>query len=92
MSGMLAWLVETTVPDELGHAIHEYVDAGVRHKSGATPTDFLKSFLRVSRELGYATRDDSWNEFEKEFTIIVMRAVMAEARLRIVDPTYFDEK
>ena len=91
MSGMLAWLASTTKPDELGHAVQEYVDGNVRHKAGATPTDFLKSFLRVSRELAYATRDDSWNEFEKEFATIVRRLVQAEARLRIVDPAYFED-
>lgn len=91
MAGMLSWLAETTAPDDLGHAVEEYVDGGVRHKSGAKPTDFLQSFLRVSRELGYATRDDSWNEFEKEFTIIVRRLIQAEARLRIIDPGYFND-
>lgn len=72
------------IPDD---RICDVIDQGIRHKAGATPDDYLKSFLRISRDLGYATQDDSWSEFEKEFAIIVMRMVQAErhvARLKHV--------
>jgi hypothetical protein len=61
--------------------LENVIDRGIRHKSGATPTDFLNSFLRISRPLAYATQDDSWGEFEKHFTIIVRRMVRAERKL-----------
>lgn len=31
--------------------------------------EYLKSFLLVARQYGYATRDDSWGELEKELAI-----------------------
>lgn len=57
-------------------------DAGLRHQTPrAQPTDYLKAWLKISRDFGYATRDDSWGEFEKEFAIIIRRLVVAEAKL-----------
>lgn len=47
-------------------------DRGLRHKTGKTPDDYLKAFLEVGREFAYATRDDSWGEFEKLFHIMAM--------------------
>lgn len=45
------------------------IDFNVRHQSGAKPYDYLKNFLRVARQYGYATQDDSWGELEKELEI-----------------------
>lgn len=45
----------------------------LRHKSGVEPKDYLKNFLRVARQYGYATRDDSWGELEKELQIAFRR-------------------
>lgn len=53
----------------------EVVDVGIRHKSGAKPTDYLKAWLNTSRQFGYATNDGSWGEFEKEFSIMVRNYV-----------------
>ncbi len=88
---MIQDIIENSLPDEVGGKIERYVDQGVRHKSGATPDDFLKAFLRTSRQLAYATQDDSWNEFEKEFTIIVSRMARAENWLRLNHPTFFED-
>lgn len=74
----------TDAVDELGlialRAVAE--NLGIRHKPGAQPADYLKAFLTVSRPLAYATQDDSWGEFEKEFGHIVCRLIDAEAELR----------
>lgn len=53
----------------------------VRHKSGAKPIDYLKAFLPIARALAFATHDDSWGEFEKEFSIIVCALIDAKARI-----------
>lgn len=50
----------------------------IRHKSNATEKDYLNAFLTISRCFGYATNDDSWGEFEKEFHVIIMRLIKAE--------------
>ena len=60
------------------------VDAGLRHKRGSRPVDFLNQWLNVGRCFGYATKDDSWGEFEKIFSIIVRRLVVAERNLNQV--------
>ena len=61
--------------------IEETVDKGIRHKSGVRPVDYLKHWLYVARHFAYATHDDSWGEFEKEFAIIIKRLVKAEREL-----------
>jgi len=58
--------------------INNITQTDIRHKSGATDKDYLKAFLSLSRCFGYATRDNSWGEFEKEFHIIVNRLIKAE--------------
>lgn len=58
--------------------IQNIVDKGLRHKSGLKPIDYLKHWLYIARHFGYATHDDSWGEFEKEFAIIITRLVSAE--------------
>lgn len=42
------------------------------------PIDYLKHWLNISRCFGYATQDGSYNEFEKEFAIIISRMLRAE--------------
>lgn len=62
--------------------VEDIVDKGLRHRVGLKPDDYLQHFLWVGRQFGFATHDDSWGEFEKEFAIIVKRMVQAENRLR----------
>lgn len=64
------------------HDIERVVDIGLRHKSGAKPFDYLKHWLSISRHFGYATQDETWGEFEKEFAIIIKRLVVAERTLK----------
>lgn len=61
--------------------IENQVDIGLRHRRGAKPYDYLAHWLSVARHFAYATRDDSWGEFEKEFAIIIKRLVTAERDL-----------
>ena len=65
--------------------LENVIDQGIRHKAGTSHIDYLRAFLRISRPLGYATHDESWGEFEKEFTIIVRRMIMAERRLKSLE-------
>jgi hypothetical protein len=58
--------------------IENIVDKGLRHRSGVKPYDYLKHWLFIVRHFGFATQDDSWGEFEKEFAIIIKRLVSAE--------------
>lgn len=58
--------------------IENIVDKGLRHRTGKTSNDYLKHWLYIARHFGYATKDDSWGEFEKEFAIIIKRLVKAE--------------
>jgi len=51
--------------------IEAVVDAGLRHRSNVTPYDYLKHWCSIGRQFAYATMDDSWGEFEKEFAIII---------------------
>ena len=37
------------------------------------PSAYLKQFLSVARQYGYATEDDSWGELEKELSIVFRR-------------------
>ena len=61
--------------------IDNIVDKGLRHRSGVKPADYLAHWLKIARHFGYATHDDSWGEFEKEFAIIIKRLVVAEREL-----------
>lgn len=69
--------LETATPKEL----EEWADAGLRHKRGKRPFDYLRHWLNIGRHFGYATRDESWGEFEKIFCIMVKRLVVAERDL-----------
>ncbi len=60
--------------------IEDVVDIGLRHRSGTEPKDYLAHWLSIARQFAYATHDDSWGEFEKEFAIIIRRLVTAERR------------
>lgn len=63
--------------------IEKYVDLGLRHRSpNVEPYEYLRHWLWVSRQFGYATHDDSWGEFEKEFAIMTRRLVVAERKLQ----------
>lgn len=73
---MQDWLANAT-PRE----IEDWADIGLRHKSGVKPEDRLQRFIAIARNFGYATRDESWGEFEKEFCIIIKRLVVAERDL-----------
>lgn len=75
---MLPEIILDKVPN---NHLENSVDRGIRHKPGATDRDYLLSFLRISRPLAYATRDESWGEFEKQFAIIVARMIKAERLL-----------
>lgn len=65
----------TDLPDD---KLESALDRGLRHRSGVTPDAYLAHFLAVARQFAYATYDDSWGEFEKEFGHIVKRLVRAE--------------
>lgn len=56
--------------DLLGRRVGKWADKGKRHEARVTPADYLTGFLEVGRENGFATHDDSWGEFEKEFAIM----------------------
>lgn len=64
------------------HEIESIVDKGIRHRSGVKPYDYLKHWLYIARHFGFATHDDSWGEFEKEFAIIIKRLVSAEREVK----------
>lgn len=74
----------TTAPSRIDFSslnpkqIEDVVDIGLRHRTGMKPKDYLKHWLFIGRHFGFATHDDSWGEFEKEFAIIIKRLVMAE--------------
>jgi hypothetical protein len=69
--------LETISRENLGR----YLDAGIRHKSGSQPHDYLEHWLWIMRQFGYATHDDSWGELEKELAIMVSRLIRAERKL-----------
>lgn len=65
--------------------IENRVDAGLRHKTGKTPTDYLAHWLQIARQFAFTTNDDSFGEFEKAFAIIIRRLVVAETdKLRLI--------
>ena len=69
--------------DDTPREIEEYVDIGLRHKNPKVePYTYLMHWLSVARHFAYATHDDSWGEFEKEFAIIIKRLVVAERKLK----------
>lgn len=72
-------ILRSMTPD----GIQNFVDIGLRHKSGLKPSDYLTHFLRFSRLFAYATQDDSWGEFEKEFATMVRRLIEAERALAV---------
>lgn len=80
------WL-ETAEPGE----IENWANADLRHKTGVQPYDYLKHWLSISRHFGFATHDDSYGEFEKEFCIIVRRMVVAERQLEELQGYVEDE-
>jgi hypothetical protein len=43
-----------------------------------TPTEYLQHFKEVARCFAFATHDESWHEFDKEFAIIIKRMLRAE--------------
>lgn len=61
--------------------LERYLDAGLRHRSGKTPVDYLRHFLTICRPFAYATQDDSWGELEKELAIVIRRLIVAERDL-----------
>ena len=64
------------------HELGRYLDAGILHRSGAQPHDYLVHWLWIARQFGYATRDDSWGELEKELAIAFRRLIVAERKLK----------
>lgn len=67
--------------------LEDYVDKGLRHRSGVKPVDYLRHWLGITRQFAYATHDDSWGELEKEMAIIIKRLIVAERdleRLKLV--------
>jgi len=80
--------------------LERWADGEVRHdpKRSREPFEYLKHWLNVGRSFAYATPDDSWGEFEKLFSIIIRRLVVAERQteearsaLRAID-FYHQEK
>ena len=52
---------------------------GIRHsKESYDPVNYMKQWLAIFRCFGYATKDDSWGELEKEICVAVKRLVVAE--------------
>lgn len=69
--------LETIPSDQL----FQYLDAGIRHKTGAQPHDYLEHWLWIMLQFGYATHDDSWGELEKELAVAIARLIRAERKL-----------
>lgn len=72
--------------------IEDVFDAGLRHKMGVKPTDYLTKWLGMFRNFSYATKDDSWGELEKEIMIVLRNYVRlisgvnrAREALRLLD-------
>lgn len=55
--------------------VEERFDAGLRHKSGLKPFDYLLTWLSMLRPFAVATRDDSWGEMEKLLCIVMRNYV-----------------
>ena len=67
--------------EEAGGQIETMLDAGIRHSRNADVERYLTQWLTIGRCFAYATKDDSFGEFEKLFSILVHRMLRAEARL-----------
>lgn len=65
-----------------GIASDKFFDAGIRHKSGCRPVDFLNHWLKICRPHAYATQDDSWGELEKLLAIIIRNYVNFKTHIR----------
>lgn len=69
------------------------LDAGLRHKAGATSEDFVQHYCKVLRGHAYATSDDSWNELEKTLTHVLGMLIYHKRRSEILglptDPRRF---
>lgn len=69
------------------------IDKGLRHRSGVKQSDFVKHYCSVFRGSAYATRDDSWNEFEKLITHVLGMYMYQQRRAEILgldcDPREF---
>lgn len=61
--------------------IEKVVDIGLRHNQNSTPIDYLNHWKHIARCFAFATHDESFGEFEKEFSIIIRRMLIAEAEL-----------
>ena len=70
------WLLGEATPDD----IEDFANADLRHKSGVKPEEYLKHWLKCLRPFGYATRDDSWGELEKLFSISYRNMVIARRK------------
>lgn len=70
------WLLSASRKD-----IEHRVDRGLRHRPGVKSYDFLEGWLEIGRCFAFATKDDNWGEFEKLFSIIIRRLVVAERAL-----------
>lgn len=60
------------------------LDKGLRHKSGIKQSDFVEHYCGVFRSSAYATRDDSWNEFEKLITHVLGMYMYQKRRAEIL--------
>lgn len=66
---LFTWLSQEATSQE----IEDFLDTELRQ--GA---DYLRHWLKVARMFAFATRDDSLGEFEKSFSTIVKRLILAE--------------
>src|SRR5258706_963435 len=64
--------------------IEVIVDIGLRHKNGVKHQDYLKHWLYIARHFAFATKDDSWGEFEKLFAIIISKLASAELEIKAI--------
>lgn len=60
------------------------LDAGLRHQAGLTGSDFVKHYCGVFCDYAYATKDDSWNEFEKLITHVLAMLIYHKRRSEIL--------
>ena len=52
-------------------SVEAIFDQEHRHKRGAKPVDYLRSWLSMLRPFAFATKDDSWGEMEKLLCIVL---------------------
>lgn len=64
---------KTKLSDIPAKQLEGVTDSFVRDRPTNDPEAYLRSFLRLSRQYGYATQDDSWGELEKELAIVFRR-------------------